>query len=66
MAELGGPGSRRLKDLLIDRRVPRLERDRKPLLLVGERIAWVPGITIDERFRLGEERQAWVAEITPP
>jgi tRNA(Ile)-lysidine synthetase-like protein len=49
---LGAPGTRKLKDVLIDRGVPRRERDRLPLLCVGGRIAWVPGVTVDEAFRL--------------
>jgi len=80
---LGAPGSRRLKDLLIDRRVPRAERDRLPLLCVrgadgGERIAWVPGVAVDESCRLPAAGAtdlatgapapclAWVAEIASP
>jgi tRNA(Ile)-lysidine synthase len=62
---LGARGSRRLKCVLVDRRVPRQQRERLPLLCVGERIAWVPGVTIDERFRLrAGETTAWVAEVT--
>ena len=60
---LGSSRRRRLKDLLIDRRVPRRERDRLPLLVVDDEIAWVPGVTIGERFRLGGEQSAWIAEI---
>jgi len=60
---LGAAGSRRLKEVLIDRRVPEGQRDRIPLLCVGERIAWVPGITIDQRFRITCEAAAWVAEV---
>jgi tRNA(Ile)-lysidine synthetase-like protein len=60
---LGASGSRRLKEVLIDRRVPRLERERLPLLCVGERIAWAPGVTIDQRFRLEGHAAAWVAEV---
>ncbi|HBL26811.1 MAG TPA: hypothetical protein DD490_08260, partial [Acidobacteria bacterium] len=60
---LGAAGSRRLKDVLIDRRVPRDLRDRIPLFCVGERIAWVPGVTIDQRFRITGEATAWVAEV---
>lgn len=60
---LGAAGSRRLKEVLIDRRMPRHERDRLPLLCVGGRIAWVPGVTIDERFRLGGQTDAWVATV---
>jgi tRNA(Ile)-lysidine synthase len=63
----GSPYSRRLKDVLIDRRVPREARDRLPLLCVGERLAWVPGVTIDERFRIpvdgGSNGEVWVAEV---
>jgi tRNA(Ile)-lysidine synthase len=55
---------RRLKDLLIDRKVPRQERDRLPLLCVGGQVAWVPGITVHDAFRLRpESRFAWVAEL---
>ncbi len=55
----------RLKDLLIDRRVPRDRRDQLPLLCVDGRIAWVPGVTIDEAFRLDQQDEAWVVEIEP-
>jgi tRNA(Ile)-lysidine synthase len=63
---LGAAGSRKLKDLLIDRRVPRRERERLPLICVGdagETIAWVPGVTIDQRFRITGESTVWTAEI---
>jgi tRNA(Ile)-lysidine synthase len=61
---LGASGSRRLKEVLIDRRVPRQVRARLPLLCVEERIAWAPGVTIDERFRLEDgHATAWIAEI---
>lgn len=61
---LGARGSRRLKEVLIDRRVPRHVRERLPLLCVGERIAWAPGVTIDQRFRLdGHATACWVAEV---
>ncbi len=60
---LGCAYPRRLKELLIDRRVPRPERDRIPLLCVGGRVAWVPGVTIAEEFRVTGSGPAWVAEI---
>jgi tRNA(Ile)-lysidine synthase len=60
---LGARGSRRLKEVLIDRRVPWHVRERLPLLVVGERIAWAPGVTIDQRFRLAGHATAWVAEV---
>lgn len=63
---LGAPGGRKLKDVLIDHRVPREERDRLPLVEIGGRIAWVPGVTIDEVFRLTPGSLfAWVVEVLP-
>ncbi len=60
---LGAPGNRRLKELLVDRRLPRAERQRLPLLCIDGRIVWVPGVTIDEAFRLRPDRPVWLAEI---
>jgi tRNA(Ile)-lysidine synthase len=60
---LGAPGERKLKDVLVDRRIPRSERDRLPLLCIEGRIAWVPGVTVDERFRLPGDGSVWVARI---
>jgi tRNA(Ile)-lysidine synthase len=61
---LGAPGRRKLKDVLIDRGVPQRQRDRLPLLCWAGEIAWVPGITIDHRFRLTGEASACLAEIS--
>jgi tRNA(Ile)-lysidine synthetase-like protein len=64
---LGGSGTRRLKEVLIDRRVPRHRRDRLPLLCLGDHIAWVPGVTVAEPYRLPEPPApgvtVWVAEL---
>ena len=65
---LGGAGSRRLKDIFIDAKVPREERDRRPLLCADGDIAWVPGVTVHDRFRLDDSSSAlsvWAAEVTP-
>ena len=40
---LGMSGHKKLKDLFIDRKVPRSRRRTLPLLLAGEEIVWVPG-----------------------
>ena len=48
----GAPGTRRLKSFLIDRKIPVDERGRIPLVLSGERIAWVVGHRIDDRFKI--------------
>jgi len=52
---LGSEERQRLKDLLISRRIPKSRRDRLPLLVIDDALAWVPGVTIDERFRLDVE-----------
>ncbi|MCB9378808.1 MAG: tRNA lysidine(34) synthetase TilS, partial [Holophagales bacterium] len=62
---LGSRGERKLKELLIDRKVPRELRSELPLLVVGGRIVWVPGVTIDEDFRLREGPEAWMAALEP-
>jgi tRNA(Ile)-lysidine synthase len=61
---LGSPGSRKLKAVLIDRGVPSRQRDRLPLLCWAGEIAWVPGVTIDHRFRLtGRSALCLCAEV---
>ena len=62
---LGMKGSRRLKDLLIDRKIPAAERDRIPLLCHQGNIAWVPGVTVGELFRLRDETACWIASLRP-
>jgi tRNA(Ile)-lysidine synthase len=62
---LGCSHQRKLKDILIDRRVDRDRRDATPLLVVDGRIAWVPGVTIEDDFRLSGADRAWVAELIP-
>jgi tRNA(Ile)-lysidine synthase len=53
----------RLKDLLINRRVPRHRRSRIPLLCCESDIAWVPGVTTHDRYRIDSQTRVWVAEI---
>jgi tRNA(Ile)-lysidine synthetase-like protein len=61
---LGAPGRRKLKEVLIDRGIPRARRDRLPLLCWAGEIVWVPGVTIEHRFRLtGSSSTACLAEL---
>lgn len=39
----GGHGSKKLKDFFIDEKIPRLERERIPLLIGNDKIIWVIG-----------------------
>jgi len=49
-----GGRSRKLQDLLVDRKVPRRLRDGLPLVEAGGRIAWVAGLEVAEPFRIHE------------
>jgi len=41
---MGAPGSKKLKDCLIDRKIPRSERKRLPLVLnASQQVIWIPG-----------------------
>jgi tRNA(Ile)-lysidine synthase len=50
---LGAPGRRKLQDVLVDRKVPRAERDSLPLVVdAGGNIVWVGGVTIAHECRV--------------
>jgi len=51
---LGSAGSRKLKEIFIDRKVPARERPWRPLLVCGERIIWVGGLLIAEEVKVTE------------
>ena len=52
---LGLHGSKKLQDMFVDRKIPRHERDRIPLVIdpVG-RIVWIVGQAVSEDFRVTE------------
>lgn len=55
---LGAPGVRKLQDFFVDRKVPRDERDRLPLVVDGQnRIVWVAGQSVAEGFRVLDPSQ---------
>ena len=43
---LGMAGTKKVQEIFIDRKLPRTERKRLPLLVAGERILWIPGVCI--------------------
>lgn len=63
---LGLPGAKKLQDFFVDAKVPRDERRRIPLLVAGERIAWVVGHRIADEFRWHGEPVACLAEVKFP
>jgi tRNA(Ile)-lysidine synthase len=52
---LGGPGTRKLQDFFVDSGVPRAARHRVPVVVSGDRIVWVAGHRLDDRFKLRPE-----------
>ena len=50
---LGAPGRRKVQDVFVDRKVPRSERDRVPIVVDADgRIVWVAGVTIAHDCRV--------------
>ena len=64
---LGAPGRKKLKDFLIDRKVPRHKRDTLPLVVTAQdEIAWVVGVEIADDFRLtGSESEILALRARP-
>lgn len=54
---LGMKGSKKLKDLFIDLKIPKNERDSIPLICFGEEIAWVVGYRVSNKFKTDENTQ---------
>jgi tRNA(Ile)-lysidine synthase len=54
----GAPGSKKLQDFFVDRKVAKLARHRIPLVFCGEEIACLAGLEIGEKFRLGPNSTA--------
>lgn len=52
---LGLGKSKKLQDFFVDRKIPRSRRTRIPLVLSKDRIVWVGGLRIDDRFKVTEE-----------
>ena len=55
---IGAAGVRKLQDFLVDRKVPREDRDRLPIVVDGrDRIVWVAGQSVAEDFRVTDPSQ---------
>lgn len=51
---LGMSGSKKLKDLFIDLKIPKEERNEIPLICFGTSIAWITGYRVSEIFKVDE------------
>ena len=52
---LGMKGSKKLKDLFIDLKIPRDERSKIPLICFGNEIAWIVNCRISELFKVDKK-----------
>ncbi|HEY0157344.1 MAG TPA: tRNA lysidine(34) synthetase TilS [Thermoanaerobaculia bacterium] len=62
---LGMAAPKKLKDFLIDRRIPAGDRDRLPLVLWQGEIVWVAGVEVSEKFKVtsppaGARYELWI------
>ncbi len=67
---LGAPGTAKVSDLLIDRKVPAGDRESLPVVLVDGNVAWVPGVAPAHDLRLdgpreGALRLTWQGPCSP-
>ncbi len=60
MMPLGMDRLKRLKNIFIDRKIPRNLRDRVPVFCDGEKIVWLAGVQMDERVRVTPASQRLV------
>ncbi len=56
-------GKKKLKDLLIDDKIPRRDRDRVPILAQGDEVLWIIGGRISEACKIQEDTRT-VLEVT--
>lgn len=53
-------GSKKLKDLFIDEKIPREERDRMPLIACGSDVLWVIGGRVSPAFLAGKDTKRYM------
>ena len=56
----GMRGTKKIKDFLIDAKVPRCERDHIPMLVHGDEILWLIGYTTSERFKIQPQTRKYL------
>ena len=52
---LGMRGSKKIKNFFVDLKLPREDRDKVPLLISRDKVVWVVGYRIDERFKIEKD-----------
>lgn len=52
---LGMSGERKLQDLFVDEKIPRMQRDNIPLIVSDDNIVWVAGLRVNDDYRVESE-----------
>jgi len=60
LAPLGLKGTQKVKKVFIDRKIPREDRPRYPLLLCGDQILWIVGVRQSEFAKIGSQTRRWL------
>jgi len=53
-------GRKKIKDLFIDEKVPRAERDTFPLIAIGEEVLWAVGLRVSEKYQPDENTKKYL------
>ena len=56
----GMKGRKKIKDYMIDLKVPRMDRDKIPLLVCGGEILWVIGFTTNDKFKIVAQTEKYL------
>ena len=56
----GMQGTKKIKDFFIDAKVPRLQRDRIPMVVSGDVILWIIGYTTNEAYKVHRSTQQYL------
>ena len=49
---LGMKGTKKLKDIFIDMKIPKEERDLIPIMQFGEKIGWIVSLKLSDEFKI--------------
>ena len=62
---LGAPGNKKLKEIMRAKDIPLKEREKKPVFLSGNKIVWVLGLPVAEKFKISDNtKEVLVLSIT--
>jgi tRNA(Ile)-lysidine synthase len=63
---LGAPGNKKLKEIMRAKEIPVEEREKKPVFLSEDKIVWVLGLPVAEKFKVGDKTtKVLVLNVTP-